>query len=67
MENWELLISCKVAEQEILALTPDLRSRFLHISDLLVKLGANNIGMPHIKPLENKMWEMRLKRKSKYS
>ena len=63
MENWELLISCKVAEQEILALTPDLRSRFLHISDLLVKLGANNIGMPHIKPLENKMWEMRLKGK----
>lgn len=62
-KKWELVISCKAAEQEISALTPDLRSKFLHISDLLVRLGANNVGMPHIKPLENKMWEMRLKGK----
>jgi phage-related protein len=63
MENWELIISSKAAEQEILALTPDLQARFIRISELLIKLGPNNVGMPHIKPLENKMWEMRLKGK----
>jgi phage-related protein len=63
MEEWELIISCKAAEQEILALTPDLKARFVRISQLLVKLGPNNVGMPHIKPLENKMWEMRIKGK----
>lgn len=58
-EDWELVIPA-IVTQEILGLTKDLQSKFLRISDLLIKLGPNNVGMPHIKPLEDKMWEMRL-------
>jgi phage-related protein len=59
-EEWELVISSKAAEQEILALTADLQARFLRITELLIRLGPNNVGMPHIKHIEDKMWEMRL-------
>ena len=63
-DEWEIVVVNKVAEQEILELTADIKARFLRISDLLIKLGPNNVSMPHIKPLEDKLWEMRLNGKN---
>ncbi len=58
--KWELVVANKLAEQEILALSADLKAKFLRISELLLQLGPKNVTMPHVKPLEDKLWEMRL-------
>jgi len=49
-----------VAEAELLEIPADMQARFLHISEMLEELGPQNIGMPHIRHLEGKLWEMRL-------
>lgn len=59
-KEWELVILNEVAEQEILGLTADLQNKFLRITELLIKLGPNNVSMPHIKHIEDKLWEIRL-------
>jgi phage-related protein len=59
MTKWsvELVDAAKV---EIIGLPPDMRARFLHISKMLEELGPQNIGMPHIRHLEDDLWEMRM-------
>lgn len=48
------------AEAELLAMAADIQARFLHISELLESFGPQKVGMPHIRPLEGKLWEMRM-------
>ena len=48
------------AEAELLALPADMQARFLHIAELLESFGPQKVGMPHIRPLEGKLWEMRM-------
>lgn len=38
----------------------DLQARFLHIADLLESFGPQQVGLPHIRPLGNKLWEIRM-------
>ena len=65
MENkWKLLIVSKAASQEILDMSADVKAKFLHISELMIKLGPINMGMPHIKHLEDKLWEIRVSGKT---
>ena len=45
---------------EMLALPADMQTRFLHIAELLESFGPQKVGMPHIRPLEGKLWEMRM-------
>lgn len=56
-------VSCLNArvEAELFSLPKDMRARFLHISELLQEFGPQQVGLPHVRPLENKLWEMRLK------
>ena len=61
--SWTIHFVNKVAEEEILELAPDLQAKFLHISDLLINFGPHQIGLPHVRPLEKKLWELRLKGK----
>lgn len=44
----------------MLALPNDMQARFLRIAELLQDLGPHRVGLPHIRPLEGKLWEMRL-------
>lgn len=60
MSQWTVRIHDK-AEPELLALPADMRASFLHISDLLEAFGPMKVGMPHVRPLEGKLWEMRMK------
>lgn len=53
-----------LAETELKALPGDMRARFLHIAELLESFGPMQVGMPHIRPLEGKLWEMRMQGKS---
>jgi phage-related protein len=48
------------AEAELLAMPPDIRARFLHVAELLEAFGPRQVGMPHVRHLEDKLWEMRL-------
>ena len=47
-------------QSELKALPTDMRARFLHIAELLETFGPQKVGMPHIRALEGKLWEMRL-------
>ncbi|MDE2396165.1 MAG: type II toxin-antitoxin system RelE/ParE family toxin [Burkholderiales bacterium] len=37
-----------------------MQARFLHIAELLQEFGPQRVGLPHIRPLEGKLWEMRM-------
>lgn len=50
-----------LAEPELLALPADMKARFVHIAEMLEEFGPQRVGLPHIRPLENKLWEMRMK------
>ena len=52
-----------LADDELKALPADLRARFLHIAELLETFGPQNVGLPHIRLLEGKLWEMRMQGK----
>ncbi|RUP23835.1 MAG: type II toxin-antitoxin system RelE/ParE family toxin [Curvibacter sp.] len=43
------------------ALPTDMKARFLRIAELLEDLGPQQVGLPHVRPIENKLWEMRMR------
>lgn len=49
-----------LAEDELKAIPADMQARFLHIGEMLEELGPQRVGLPHIRPLESKLWEMRM-------
>ena len=49
-----------LAESELLALPADMRARFLRIAELLQEVGPHQVGLPHVRPVEGKLWEMRM-------
>jgi phage-related protein len=49
------------AEAELLAMPADIRARFLRVAELLEGFGPHQVGMPHVRHLEGKLWEMRMK------
>lgn len=59
MSEWIVTVH-PLAEAELIALPADMRARFLHISELLETFSPMKVGMPHIRPLEGKLWEMRM-------
>lgn len=58
---WKVGIVNEKVAAEIRTLPPDLKAAFLRVVELLEEFGPFELGMPHVKPLENKLWEMRLK------
>ena len=62
MARWSVTL-IEAAERELLALSPDLQARFLHVAELLTEMGPQEVGLPHVRPIGGKLWEMRLKGK----
>lgn len=60
MERWIVEILSKPVENELLSLPKDLQARFLRVAELLETFGPHGVGLPHVKPLGEKLWEMRL-------
>jgi len=58
--SWSVYFVNETAEEELLSLGDDLIAKFMYISKLLKEFGPHNVGMPHVRPLEDKMWEMRM-------
>ena len=60
---WRVEILDKRVERELDALAIDIRQRFLRIVELVGLHGVAAMREPHIKHLEGKLWEMRMKGK----
>ena len=53
-----------MVEVEFRSLPKDMQARFFHISELIEGYGIEHAGMPHVRHLEGKLWEMRAKGKA---
>jgi phage-related protein len=60
MPDWTVRVHPQ-AEAELKAIPADMQARFLHIAELLEAFGPQKVGMPHVRPLERKLWEMRMR------
>ena len=47
-------------DSELLSLPADMQARFLRISELIEAVGLADVGMPHVRKLQDKIREMRL-------
>ena len=60
MAEWAVEILNDVVEADLLSLPKDMQARFLRISELLESFGPQRVGLPHVRPLGEKLWEIRL-------
>ena len=60
MAEWTVEVLNDLVEAELLSLPKDMQARFLRISELLESFGPQRGGLPHVRPLGEKLWEMRL-------
>ena len=58
---WLVEIINDKVEAELSAFPPDMRARFARIVELIETFGLHNVGMPHVRHIMDKLWEMRLK------
>jgi phage-related protein len=57
---WRVEVLDQRVVGELEALSADLRARFVHIGRLLESFGPHQVREPHVKPLGDKLWEMRM-------
>jgi phage-related protein len=60
MDAWRVEVLNDIVREEIAALPEDIRAKLSHIVDLMVAVGPERIREPHVKPLRDKLWEMRM-------
>jgi phage-related protein len=56
---WRVEALNEQVEYGLLALPADMQARYLRIVELLEEFGPQQVGMPHVRPLSGKLWEMR--------
>lgn len=61
MVQWTIVIATGSVGREIRGLSPAHQADFLRIGELLCQYGPQEVGMPHVRPLGDKLWEMRLR------
>lgn len=65
-DSWNVVDLNGEIGQEFDALPIDVQAKFFNLIKLIEDLGLVNIGMPYIKHIEGKIWELRVKAKSGY-
>lgn len=60
MTKWSVETLNEAVDDELTALPMDMRGRFVRVSLLIEEFGPFNVGMPHIKNLDGKLWEIRV-------
>jgi phage-related protein len=58
---WRIEILDRRVERALEALARDVRQRFLRIAELIERYGVVAMREPHVRHLEGKLWEMRMK------
>jgi phage-related protein len=61
--SWSVVTLNETVEEEILSLPMDMRAKFVRISNMICEFGLHEVGMPHVRPIQGKLWEMRMKGK----
>jgi phage-related protein len=51
-------------DAELESLEASLKARFLHICELLETFGPANVGLPHVRFLMERLWEIRMRGKN---
>lgn len=59
--SWKVETLNKIVDEEILSLPADMQARFFRIAELIESVGLTRVGMPHVRPLRDKLWEIRMK------
>ena len=62
--HWVVETLNETVDAELEALPEDMRSRLARIARLIEEMGLERVGEPHIKHVEDRLWEMRLKGRS---
>ena len=60
MDAWRVEVLNDLVRAEIAALPEDIRARLTHIVDMMIAVGPERMREPHVKPLRDKLWEMRI-------
>jgi len=50
--SWSVETLNAAVDEELEALPQDMRARFVRIAQLIESAGLENIGLPHVRPLE---------------
>jgi hypothetical protein len=58
---WRVEIPNEIVAIEIESLPEDIQARFVRVTRLIIDFGLEKVGAPHVKHLEGKLWEIRLK------
>lgn len=61
---WTVEFLNDAVQAEFLSLPKDLQARLVRISDLIESHGLENLGMPYVRHLQDKLWEIRGKGES---
>ncbi|MGH9470188.1 MAG: type II toxin-antitoxin system RelE/ParE family toxin [Terriglobia bacterium] len=61
---WTVETQNETVDAEIEALPADMRARLSRITLLIEEMGLEHVGEPHVKHIEGRLWEMRLKGRS---
>jgi len=59
MAKWSIEL-IDAADTELSELPSDMQARFVHISEMLEELVPQKVGMPHVRHLEDDLWEIRM-------
>ena len=62
--GWTVETLNETVDAEIEALPEDMRARLARIAKLIEDKGLERVGEPHVKHVESRLWEMRLKGRS---
>lgn len=58
---WRVEILNRAVMGELESLPPDMRAKLDHIVRLIEEFGLHQVREPYLKPLRDKLWEMRIK------
>jgi len=61
---WTVEFLDDVVEDEFLSIPKDLQARLVRVTDLIESHGLENLGMPYVRHLQDKLWEIRGKSSS---
>lgn len=60
MSTWSVETLSKQVDDELDALPADMRASFVYVANLIEEFGPHKVGMPHVRSLGKKLWEIRV-------
>jgi phage-related protein len=60
---WSVHILNETVEYALYSLPEEMQARFLRIVELIEHYGLTRVGMPHVRHVQGKIWEVRLSAK----